>query len=91
MQEEDAFVGAVTLGGGAEEIDELHEGEVEAEDGVGAVVEGIAEEGVADGFFLEDLVAFAALAHDGVVETLVGVAHNARLLGADVQIFPEGA
>jgi hypothetical protein len=91
VEEEDALVGAVALCGGAHEVHELHQGHVEAEDGVGALVEGIREEVVADDVLLEGTVVLAAVGHDGVVEALVGVAHHAGVGGADVEVFPEGA
>jgi hypothetical protein len=91
VEEEDALVGAVALGGGAEEVDELHEGEVEAEDAVGSVVEGVGEEVIADALLLEEAVAVAAVRHDGVVEALVGVSDDAGILAADVEVFPERA
>ena len=48
MQQQDVPVGAVAVGGGLEEIHELHERAIEAEDGVSALIDGVGEEPVAD-------------------------------------------
>ena len=91
VQQQNALVGAVAFRGGSQEVHELHQREVEAENRISAVVKRITEERIANRFLLEDLVSLAALAHDGVVEPLIGVAHDGGLLGADVQVLPERA
>ena len=57
----DALFGAVALGGGFEEIDQLHQRPLQAVDRVGAVVDGVGEELVTDLFLLELRVGFAAV------------------------------
>ncbi len=55
------------------------------------VVEGVGEEVVADAVALEEAVLLEAVGEDGVVEALVGVARDGRVLGAEVEVIPERA
>jgi hypothetical protein len=52
VQEDDSALGAVALGGGLEHVDEAHQRDVEAVDGVAAPVGLVAEEAVAGDLLL---------------------------------------
>ncbi len=91
VQEQDAALGAVALRGAHQDVDEVLEGFLQAEDRVLAVVDGILEELVARQFFLVDGDLVHAVAEDHVVDALVRGARDFGVGPHDVQIFAERA
>ena len=75
------------LGRALKDVDDLHQGAREAEDGVAAVVVGVIEEPVADQAVLASLDRGDAVRQDHVVQAPVGTARDTRVGPDDVEIF----
>ena len=71
-KQEHAPLGPVALRGALEDVDQAHQGPLEAEDGVLALEVEVLEELVADVLLLVDDDLFGAVAEDHVVEALIG-------------------
>ncbi len=91
VQEDDALLRAVSLGGGLEHVHQAHQRDVEAEDGVGAGVLLVLEEVVTDELLLVVDVLLGPVADDHVVKPLVRVARHLRLFANDSQVLLEAA
>jgi len=89
VEQEHAALGAVAAGGGVEHVHQLHQGNVQAEDGVLAVVAGIVEEVVVGHVLLGVHVLLRAVRVDHVVEALEGRARRTRVLPDDLQVLVE--
>src|SRR6218665_2521137 len=91
VQEDDALFRAVALGRGLEDVDELHERHVQAEDGVPAAELLVGEEVVADELLLVVDVLALPVGEDHVVDPLEGGAGHLGILPDDVEVVLEGA
>src|SRR5262249_27547967 len=91
VEEDDALLRAVPLGGRLEDMHQTHERDVEAEDAVGAAARLVLEEVVADELLLVVGVLLDPVADDHVVRALEGVARDLRVLTDDVEVVLERA
>ncbi len=89
VQEDDALLGPVVLGGGAEHVHQPHQWDVEPEDGVFAFADRVFEEGVSNQPLLVVDVLLFAVAHDHVVEPLEGVPGHLGAFANHLQVFLE--
>src|SRR5712691_786665 len=86
VQEQDALLGPVAEGGRLDVVDEPHQGSVEAEDRVSAVVDGVVEEPVVDVALVMPGVLGEPVGEDHVVEPLAGVARHPRARHDDLHV-----
>ena len=91
VQQDDALLGAVALRRRLEDVDQLHERDVEAVDRVAPAVLLVLEEVVADQLLLVVDVLFLAVRQDHVVDALERGARDLRVLADDLQVVLEGA
>ncbi len=89
MKENDALFGAICLRGALEDVDQLHQRNVEAIDGVAPAIRLVVEEVVADQPLLVVDVLRLPVAEDHVVDALEGRAGDARVLTHDLQVVLE--
>src|SRR6185369_12221795 len=89
VEEDDALLGAVQLRGGLEDVHQLHQRDVEAEDRVAATEALVAEEVVADELLLVVDVLRLPVAEDHVVDPLEGGAGHPRVLANQIQVVLE--
>src|SRR6185369_9187310 len=89
VEEDDALLGAVQLRGGLEDVHQLHQRDVEAEDRVAAAEALVAEEVVADELLLVVDVLRLPVAEDHVVDPLEGGAGHPRVLANQIQVVLE--
>jgi hypothetical protein len=89
VQQDDALLGPVSLRRALEDVDQLHQRHVQAEDRVPAAVGLVVEEVVADEPLLVVDVFRLPVAEDHVVDALEGRAGDARVLTDDLQVFLE--
>jgi CrcB protein len=89
VKEDDALFGPVALGGGFEHVNEAHQRDVEAEDGVLSPVDLVLEEVVADQLLLVVDVLFGAVADDHVVDALERVTSDLGPRANDLQVVFE--
>ena len=87
VQEQDAPLRSVAVGGALEDVDQVDQGPFQAEDGVLAVVFRVLEELVADQLLLVDHDLLGAVADDHVVDPLVGRAGHLGIALDDVEIL----
>ena len=91
MQEQHAPLGSVAVGGTHQDVDQIHQGSFQAEDGVLAVIFRVLEELVAERLFFVDHDLFGAVADDHVVDPLVGRPGDLGIVLQDIEIFRERA
>jgi len=91
VQEEHAPLGPVALRRALEDVDQAHQGLLEAEDGVLAIEGQVLEELEADVLLLVDDDLLGAVAEDHVVEALIGAPGDLGVTADDIEIFGEGA
>ncbi len=89
VEQDDALLRPVALGGALEDVDELHEGDVEPVDGVLAAELGVGEEVVADEPLLVVDVLGLPVAQDHVVDALEGGPRHLRVLTNDPEVVLE--
>ena len=87
VQQQNSPIRAVSVRRRLEEVHELHQRMVQAEDGVLAVVDRVAEEVVADVILLQMRVTLASEMHDHVIHALKGVAGHLGFLGDKLQVI----
>ncbi len=91
VKEDDALLRPVAFGGGLEDVDEAHQGDVEPVDRVGSAVLLVLEEVVANELLLVVRVLLDAVPDDHVVRALERVARDLRVLPDDLEVVLEGA
>ena len=91
VQEDDALLRAVALRRRLEDVDQLHQRNVEAVDGVAPAVLLVLEEVVADQLLLVVDVLFLSIRQDHVVDALERGARDLRVLAHDLQVVLERA
>ena len=91
VQEQDAPLGPVAVGGAHQDVDKVHQRPFQAEDRVLAVVFRVLEELVAEHLLLVDHDLLGAVADDHVVDPLVGRSGDLGIVLDDIEIFGERA
>ena len=91
VQKQDAFLGAVALGGGFEGVHQVVKLAIEAVDGVAVQGGKFGEELVACHLFLLFVALLGAVRQDHVVQPLVGGAGHFGVFADDVQVLLESA
>ncbi len=91
VKQQDALLRSVPLGGGLEDVDQLHQRNIEAEDGVDPAVLLIVEEVVVGDFLLVLEVLARPLREDHVVDSLERGARHLRVVTHDLKIVLEAA
>jgi hypothetical protein len=91
VQEQDALLGAVTLGGRLEDAHHLHQRRIQTIDRVGAAVFDVVEEAIADHLAFVLAVFFHPVRHDHVVHALERGTGDPRVLNDEIEILVEGS
>jgi len=89
VQQQDAPLGAVAVGGRFERVDELHQSAIEPVDGIVVAGGELVEELVANDLFLVLVRLLGAVRQDHVVQALVGVAGDLGVGADDVEVLFE--
>jgi len=87
VKQQNSLFRAISLCRRFEEIDQLHQRTLEAEDRISAFVDRIGEKVIADVFLFELGVILGPVAEDHVVHALKGIAADGRMLDDNVEVF----
>ncbi len=91
MQQQHPLLGSVPLGRRLEDVDQLHQRDVETEDGVHAAVVLVVEEVVVQDSFLVFVVFPRSLQEEHVVDALERRARHLRVVPDDLEVVLEAS